>query len=69
MPADREAMDDHAAEARRLKLRHDSAFYGPMKDDACGCDLCLWLQRYLALIERAEQAEAALRLVMPATQA
>lgn len=58
-----DTMLEHRAEARRLRLRHDSNFYGPMKDATCGCDLCQWLRRYL---EATDAIDTLVREAQPA---
>ena len=43
------------AEARRLRFRHDDAFYGPMAKASCGCDLCYWLRMYIETTDMVDE--------------
>jgi hypothetical protein len=45
------AIEDCWCEARRFVMRHDDAFYGPMKGWKCGCNECKWARRYIALAD------------------
>ncbi len=42
---------DWKMSARRLLLRHADDFYGPMKGVQCGCELCGWLRRLIAIAD------------------
>lgn len=46
-------------------MRHDDRWYGPMKGTKCGCDLCVWLDRYLLLADRVETLERQLESASP----
>jgi hypothetical protein len=41
--------------ARRLRMRHNDNFYGPMKGATCGCDVCKWLVAFIDSAARVEQ--------------